>query len=67
MSHSVVELDKRYSDRSLTPTQAVEECLEAIEELDPTLGAWQEVYAEEARAAARSTHHVVQATKHGAA
>ena len=53
MSHSVVELDKRYSDRSLTPTQAVEECLEAIEELDPTLGAWQEVYAEEARAAAR--------------
>jgi Asp-tRNA(Asn)/Glu-tRNA(Gln) amidotransferase A subunit family amidase len=53
MSHSVVELDKRYNDRTLTPTQAVEECLESIQELDPVLGAWQEVYAEEARAAAR--------------
>ncbi len=53
MSHSVVELDESYNDGSLTPTQAVEECLESIEELDPVLGAWQEVYAEEARAAAR--------------
>ena len=53
MRHSVVELDKSYNDQSLTPTQAVEECLESIQELDPILGAWQEVYVEEARAAAR--------------
>ena len=52
MSYSIIELDDKYTDGSLTPTQVVDECLEAIKALDPVVGAWQAVYAEEARLAA---------------
>ena len=42
-----------YLDRSTTPEAEVERILGAIDQLDPTLGAWQVVYVDEARAAAR--------------
>ena len=52
MSYSIIELDEKYTDGSLTPTQVVDECLEAVKSLDPVIGAWQAIYAEEARLAA---------------
>ena len=52
MVTSVSELIKCYEDGTLTPRDAIEECLNAIEALDPAVGAWQAVYEEEARAAA---------------
>ncbi|MEE3140582.1 MAG: amidase family protein, partial [Actinomycetota bacterium] len=52
MVTSVSELIKCYGDGTLTPRDAIEECLNAIEALDPAVGAWQAVYEEEARAAA---------------
>ena len=52
VSHSIVELDQKYSEGTLNPTEAVTSCLEAIEALDPTIGAWQAVYQEEAQEAA---------------
>ena len=52
VSYSIVELDQKYSEGTLNPTEAVTSCLEAIEALDPTIGAWQAVYKEEAQEAA---------------
>jgi len=52
MVRGVDELARGYRDGTITPTQAVEECLAAIDELDGTVGAWQALYADEARVAA---------------
>ena len=66
MSYSVVELDNKYTDGSLTPTQVIDECLDSIESLDPVLGAWQAVYVEEARAAAEiATADIASGTRKG--
>ncbi len=43
-----------FLDRSTTPEAETERVLGAIDQLDPTLEAWQVVYADEARAAARA-------------
>ena len=52
MTYSVVELEKKYTGGSLTPKQVIDDCLDSIEAMDSVVGAWQAVYAEEARAAA---------------
>ena len=52
MAVSINELINRYAEGTFTPRDAIEECLDAIDALDPTVGAWQAVYAEEARTAA---------------
>ena len=52
MADSINELINRYAEGTFTPRDAIEECLDAIDALDPTVGAWQAVYAEEARTAA---------------
>ena len=49
MSYSIVELNQRYVEGSLSPSEAVSSCLEAIATLNPTIEAWQAVYEEEAR------------------
>merc|ERR1712178_226320 len=49
MAMGVAELAKAYRDGSVTPTQAVEACLDAYARLDDKLHAWQNVDAEGAR------------------
>ena len=49
----VAALAKAYRDGSASPIEAVEHCLAAIATLDETIGAFEEVYAVEAREAAR--------------
>ena len=50
---SISELTQHYADGTLTPNDVLDQCLDAIEPLDPVIGAWQAVYSEEARAAAK--------------
>lgn len=52
MVSGVHELGVAYRSGVMTPLDAVEQCLAAIEALDGQVGAWQSVYADEARAAA---------------
>ena len=52
VSYSIVELNQKYAEGSLSPTEAVASCLEAIDALNPTIEAWQAVYEEEAQEAA---------------
>ena len=66
MTYSVVELEKKYADGSLTPEQVIDECLDSIEAMDSVVGAWQAVYAEEARAAAQiATAEMASGTRKG--
>tara|TARA_B100001245_G_scaffold108126_1_gene78936 strand:- start:1738 stop:3078 length:1341 start_codon:yes stop_codon:yes gene_type:complete len=51
---SISELTQHYADGTLTPNDVLDQCLDAIETLDPVIGAWQAVYSEEARAAAQA-------------
>lgn len=48
----VDELARAFETGAASPVTAVEDCLAAMERLDGTLGAWQDVYADEALAAA---------------
>ena len=66
MTYSVVELEKKYTEGSLTPKQVIDECLDSIEAMDSVVGAWQAVYAEEARAAAQiATAEMASGTRKG--
>ena len=51
-SLGVEELATAYRDGRLTPTDAVNACLLAVDRYDARVGAWQAVYAKEARASA---------------
>ena len=51
---SISELTRRYADGTLTPNDVLDQCLDAIDTLDPVVGAWQAVYSEEARAVAQA-------------
>ena len=57
----VVELATAYRDGTLTPVEAVEACLHAISVLDCEIGAWQAVYAEDARVAAQAATEAIAA------
>ncbi|KAL1514771.1 hypothetical protein AB1Y20_003857 [Prymnesium parvum] len=50
----VAYLAAAYREATLTPSDAVEHCLAAIAALDGTVGAFEQVYAEEAREQARA-------------
>ena len=54
MTATIAELAAGYRDGSRSPVGATEECLAAIASLDGRVGAWQAVYADEARAAAEA-------------
>ena len=54
MTATIAELAAGYRDGSRSPVEATEECLAAIAALDGRVGAWQAVYADEARAAAQA-------------
>ncbi|WP_420445243.1 amidase [Candidatus Poriferisodalis sp.] len=54
MTATIAELAVGYRDGSRSPVEATEECLAAIAALDERVGAWQAVYADEARAAAEA-------------
>ena len=49
----IVELGSMIESRALSPTEVVDACLSRIEEAEPSVGAFSEVLAEGARAAAR--------------
>ena len=51
--YGVLDLANAYRNGSVTPLDAVESCLTACAAVDGTIGAWQEIYADEARDAAR--------------
>ena len=57
----VHELLIAYRSGEFTPIDAVERCLKAITELDGRIGAFQEVFAEEARAAAKAATEQLKA------
>ena len=56
---SIDTLASGYRDGTRSPVDAVEQCLDAIGELDDKIGAWQAVYADEARAAARAAEGAI--------
>ncbi|MCP3989269.1 MAG: amidase [Actinomycetia bacterium] len=59
MSQTITELASGYLDGSITPTDAVDQCLAGIEALDPKLGAWMDVYAPEARRGAAAATEAI--------
>jgi len=66
MVFSIGELTRHYADGTLTPRDALDQCLTAIEALDPTIGAWQAVYSEEARVVAEAaTAAIADGTQKG--
>ncbi|MDG2113298.1 MAG: amidase [Actinomycetota bacterium] len=58
---SIHTLASGYRDGSRSPIDAVEQSLAAVGELDGKIGAWQAVYADEARAAARAADAAIAA------
>ena len=54
MTATIAELAAGYRDGSRSPVEATQECLAAIASLEGRVGAWQAVYADEARAAAEA-------------
>ena len=63
MTATIAELAAGYRDGSRSPVEATEECLAAIASLDGRVGAWQAVYADEARAAAKAAEVAVAAAR----
>ncbi|MGY9072804.1 MAG: amidase [Acidimicrobiales bacterium] len=61
MTDTIATLAAGYRDGSHSPVEAVEACLAAIATLDPKIGAWQAVYADEARAAAKAAEGAIRA------
>ena len=62
------ELATAYRDGALTPTEALEACLALIDDVDDEIRAWQEVYTEDARAAAKAaTEELSRAIEAGTA
>jgi aspartyl-tRNA(Asn)/glutamyl-tRNA(Gln) amidotransferase subunit A len=57
---SLRDLARAYEDGSMSPVAVVEGCLERIARLDDALGAFQAVYAEEARAAAGAAEQAIR-------
>lgn len=57
----IADLARLHLDGTASPVEAVEATLAAIDQLDATVGAWQAVYAEEARAAALAAEKVLAA------
>ena len=53
MLSGVTELAEAFRNRSSSPSEAVEQCLKKIDEVDSSIKAWQSVFAEEALAAAK--------------
>lgn len=60
MTDTIATLAAGYRDGSHSPVEAVEACLAAIATLDPKIGAWQAVYADEARAAAKAAEGAIR-------
>ena len=65
MTATIAELATGYRDGSRSPVEATEECLAAIGALDGRVGAWQAVYADEARAAAEAAERVLSGGSRG--
>ena len=63
MTATIADLAAGYRDGSRSPVEATEECLAAIGALDGRVGAWQAVYADEARAAARAADVAVASAR----
>jgi aspartyl-tRNA(Asn)/glutamyl-tRNA(Gln) amidotransferase subunit A len=61
LTDTIATLAAGYRDGSHSPVEAVEACLAAIATLDPKIGAWQAVYADEARAAAKAAEGAIRA------
>lgn len=57
---SLRDLARAYVDGSLSPVDVVAGCLERIARLDGTLGAFQAVYADDARAAAAAAERAIR-------
>jgi aspartyl-tRNA(Asn)/glutamyl-tRNA(Gln) amidotransferase subunit A len=57
---TIPELARAYRDGRANPVEAVEACLARIESLDGRLGAYQCVYAEQAREAAAGAHAAIR-------
>ena len=53
MARGVEDLRTGYRTGTITPTQAVDDCLKAIDALEANIGAWVAVYADDAREAAK--------------
>ncbi|MED5392715.1 MAG: amidase family protein, partial [Pseudomonadota bacterium] len=51
---SIVDLSNSYRDGEISPVAVVDSCLNRIEQFEPKLGAFQAVYAEDAREAAQA-------------
>ena len=62
----VEELAEAFRTGELTPTDAVEACLAAIDRHDARVGAWQEVYADDARACAAAATAELERARAGA-
>ncbi|MDA3040661.1 MAG: amidase, partial [Actinomycetota bacterium] len=60
MIHSIASLARAYLDGAESPVDALDCCIDAIERLDPTLGAWQASYLDEARQAAAGAEQVLR-------
>ena len=58
---SIDELARGYRDGSTDPVTATRACLAAIDALDPKIGAWQAVYADEALQAAEAAGAALRA------
>lgn len=63
MTAKIAELAAGYRDGSRSPVEATEECLTAVASLDGRVGAWQAVYADDARAAAQAAEAAVAAAR----
>ena len=57
---SIVDLSNSYRDGEISPVAVVDSCLNRIEQFEPKLGAFQAVYAEDARAAALAAEKAYQ-------
>lgn len=63
MTATIAELAAGYRDGSRSPVEATEECLAAIAAVDGRVGAWQALYADEARAAAMAADAAVASAR----
>ncbi len=57
---TIAGLARAHLDGAGSPVDALERCIDAIERLDPTLGAWQALYLDEARQAAAGAEQALQ-------
>jgi aspartyl-tRNA(Asn)/glutamyl-tRNA(Gln) amidotransferase subunit A len=60
VTDTIASLATGYRDGTLSPVDAVERCLAGIDRLEGQVNAWQAVYADEARAAARAAEAAIR-------